>query len=118
LTDAAGGYRAAMSLEYRIERDADRVTVVPEGDISLETVDVLREVLRGVVESQHAARIDIDMRAVNFLDSSGIGVLVAAQRAAAARGTTLMLSEPTAMVRMVLQIAHLDGILVRDPAMD
>jgi anti-anti-sigma factor len=105
-----------MSLEYRIERHGDSITVVPEGDISLETVDVLREVLRTIVDSGPAAHIDVDMRAVSFLDSSGIGVLVAAQRAAAARGLTLMLVEPTPMVRMVLQVANLDGILVRDPA--
>jgi anti-anti-sigma factor len=105
-----------MSLEYRIERHGDSITVVPEGDIGLETVDVLREVLRGIVDSQPAVQIDVDMRAVGFLDSSGIGVLVAARRAAAARGATLSLVEPTPTVRMVLEIANLDGILVRDPA--
>jgi anti-anti-sigma factor len=103
-----------MSLEYRIERHGDSITVVPEGDISLETVDVLREVLRGIVDSQAATRIDVDMRAVSFLDSSGIGVLVAGQRAAAARGATLMLTEPAPTVRMVLEIANLDSVLVRD----
>ena len=103
-----------MSLEYRIERHADRVTVMPEGDISIETVDVLREVLRNVLDSQNVAHIDVDMRAVTFLDSTGIGVLVAARKAAANRGGTLMLREPTAMVRMVLEIAHLDGILLHD----
>nr|WP_221375007.1 STAS domain-containing protein [Actinoplanes polyasparticus] len=103
-----------MSLEYRIERDGDRVTVIPEGDISLETVDVLREVLRGTVDSQNVAFIDVDMHAVTFLDSSGIGVLIAAQRLATNRGSTLMLREPTPMVRMVLEIAHLDGLLLQD----
>ncbi|GAA0548276.1 STAS domain-containing protein [Paractinoplanes ferrugineus] len=103
-----------MSFEYRIERDADRVTVVPEGDISLETVDVLREVLRNVLQSQNVTHLDLDMSSVTFLDSSGIGVLVAAHRAAAARGTTLRLREPTAMVRMTLEITHLDGILISD----
>jgi anti-anti-sigma factor len=107
-----------MSLEYRIERHGDSITVVPEGDISLETVDVLREVLRSIVESRPTSHIDVDMRAVSFLDSSGIGVLVAAQRAAAARGVSLMLTEPTPMVRMVLEVAHLDRILVRDPVAD
>jgi len=107
-----------MSLEYRIERHGDSITVVPAGDVSLETVDVLREVLRGIVDSQPVTHIDVDMRAVGFLDSSGIGVLVAAQRAAAARGVTLMLTEPAPTVRMVLQIAHLDNILVRDPVTD
>jgi anti-anti-sigma factor len=107
-----------MSLEYRIERHGDGITVVPEGDISLETVDVLREVLRGIVDSQSVTHLDVDMRAVGFLDSSGIGVLVAARRAAAARGITLTLIEPTPTVRMVLEIANLDGVLVRDPAVD
>jgi anti-anti-sigma factor len=103
-----------MSLEYRIERHANRVTVMPDGDISIETVDVLREVLRNVLDSQNVDHVDVDMRAVAFLDSSGIGVLVAAHKAAAARGATLMLREPTAMVRMVLEIAHLDDILLRN----
>lgn len=79
---------------------------------------MLREVLRGTVEATDSDRIDVDMSGVTFLDSSGIGVLVAAQRLAASRGATLMLREPTAMVRMVLEIANLDGILVRDPAND
>lgn len=103
-----------MSLEYRIERDGDVVTVVPEGDIGLETVDVLREVLRSVVDSRQGGEIDIDMSSVTFLDSSGIGVLIAAQRAAANRGTKLMLSSPGPMVRMVLEVAHLNDVLVRD----
>ncbi|XVV15799.1 STAS domain-containing protein [Actinoplanes sp. CA-131856] len=107
-----------MSLQYRIERDAGTVTVAPEGDISLETVDVLREVLRSTVETPNTDRVDVDMSGVAFLDSSGIGVLVAAQRAAAARGITLMLREPTAMVRMVLQIASLEEILVRETVDD
>ncbi|MGK5681273.1 STAS domain-containing protein [Actinoplanes sp. URMC 104] len=107
-----------MSLEYRIERDGDTITVAPEGDISLETVDALRDVLRGVVDGTDIAHIEVDMRAVTFLDSSGIGVLVAARKAAVARGATLVLREPTAMVRMVLEIAHLDGILMGDTAVN
>lgn len=102
-----------MSLEYRIERHDDTITVVPEGAIGMETVDVLREVLRSVVDSRHGGRIDIDMRAVTFLDSSGIGVIIAAQRAAAGRRTRLTLSRPGPVVRMVLEVAHLDQVLVR-----
>jgi anti-anti-sigma factor len=102
-----------MSLAYRIERDGDTIIVVPEGDIGIETVDVLREVLRSVIDSREGGAIDIDMQAVTFLDSSGIGVLIAAQRAGAARGTRLMLTRPGPMVRMVLEVAHLDLTLVR-----
>ncbi|GIF26658.1 anti-anti-sigma factor [Actinoplanes tereljensis] len=102
-----------MSLEYRIERQGDTTTVVPSGDVSLETVDVLREVLRNAVATHDGGKIDVDMGAVTFLDSSGIGVLVAAQRAAAARGIDLMLRDPGPIVRMVLEVSHLDTVLVR-----
>jgi anti-anti-sigma factor len=107
-----------MSFEYTIQRQGDTLSIAPDGDVSLETTAVLREVLRQAVESQRGGRIDVDMRAVTFLDSSGIGVLIAAQRAAAAKGITLMLTEPGPMILMVLQIAHLDEVLVadRDPA--
>ena len=105
-----------MSFDYTIQRQGDTITVAPQGDIALETVPVLREVLRNVVDSHAYGRIDVDMTGVTFLDSSGIGVLVAAQRAAAGNGTQLMLRDPGPMIRMVLQIAHLDGVLLRDPA--
>lgn len=106
-----------MSFEFTIQRQGDTLTVAPEGDISLETIPVLREVLRQSVDSLAGdgatdGRIDVDMQAVTFLDSSGIGVLVAAQRAAAAKGVKLMLTAPGPMIRMVLQIANLEEILV------
>jgi anti-anti-sigma factor len=104
-----------MSLEYRVERQGDVTTVAPIGDVSLETVEAMREVLRSAVATHESGRIDVDMQAVTFLDSSGIGVLVAAQRAAAARGTSLMLCNPGPLVRMVLEVSHLDKTLVREP---
>jgi anti-anti-sigma factor len=107
-----------VSFDYVIERQADTISVRPEGDLALETIAVLREVLRNVVAGQEGGAIDVDMSAVTFLDSSGIGVLIAAQRAAAARGTRLMLVDPGPMIRMVLQIASLEQILVRDTATD
>ena len=103
-----------MSLEYTIQRQGDTVTVFPEGDISLETVPALREILRSVVDSRNGGRIDVNLNAVTFLDSAGIGVLIAARRGAAAKDTTLMLCEPGPMIRMVLQIAGLDS-LVAEP---
>jgi len=102
--------------ECTIHREDDTITVSPEGDIDLATTSLLREVLKQVVETHEGNRIDIDMRAVTFLDSSGIGMLVAAQRAAAASGKRLMLREPGPIVRMVLQVTHLDDLLVSDLA--
>jgi anti-anti-sigma factor len=103
---------AVMAFECTVGRDGDALAVLPRGDLDMESIVVLRELLKQAIESGEHARIAIDMQDVTFLDSSGIGMLVAAQRAAAARDITLMLHDPGPMIRMVLQIANLDGTLV------
>ena len=101
-----------MAFDCTVERQGDIVVVTPEGDVDLETATYLREVLRQVVADKQNGRIDVDMHAVTFLDSSGIGMLVAARRAAELKGITLRLREPGPMVRMVLEVANLDGLLI------
>jgi len=101
-----------MAFDCTVERQGDTVVVTPEGDVDLETATYLREVLRRVVADKHDGRIDVNMSAVTFLDSSGIGMLVAARRAAEVKGIVLKLREPGPMVRMVLEVANLDGLLI------
>ena len=103
-----------MSFDCTIEREGDTIRVAPEGDIDAANAPLLREVLRQVLETNDAGHVDVTMSAVTFLDSSGIGMLVAAQRAAAAKGRTLMLREAGPVVRMVLEVTHLDGVLLAD----
>lgn len=102
-----------MSFDCTIERAGDTIVVAPEGDIGVETTVAMREVLRQVVDSLDGGRVDVDLRAVTFLDSTGLGMFVAAHRAATAKGIDLKLCDPGPMINMVLQIAALDGILVR-----
>ena len=107
-----------MSFDCTIERQGDTIRVVPEGDIDAANATLLREILRQVLEQGDVTHIDVTMRDVTFLDSSGLGMLVAAQRAAAAKGATLMLSEAGPVVRMVLEVTHLDGVLLGDGESD
>ena len=103
-----------MSFDCTIERQGDMIRVAPEGDIDAANAPLLREILRQVLESSEAQHVEVTMRDVTFLDSSGLGMLVAAQRAATAKGRTLMLREAGPVVRMVLEVTHLDGILLAD----
>ncbi len=103
-----------MSFDCTIERQGDTIRVAPEGDIDSANAPLLREILRQVLETGDAAHVEVTMRDVTFLDSSGLGMLVAAQRAATAKGRTLMLREAGPVVRMVLEVTHLDGVLLAD----
>jgi anti-anti-sigma factor len=103
-----------MSFDCTIEQQGDLIVVAPEGEIDLVNAALLRQVLRQVVERQAAGRIAVDMRNVTFLDSSGLGILVAAQRAAAVRGVELTLVDPNPIVRMTLEVANLADMLIGD----
>jgi anti-sigma B factor antagonist len=103
-----------VSFDCTIEQVGDLIVVAPEGEIDMTNAAVLREVLRKVVERKTAGQIAVDMRDVTFLDSSGIGMLVAARRAAAAKGVVLALTDPNPIVRMTLDVANLTDLLVSE----
>jgi len=103
-----------MPFDCTIEREGETIVVVPEGDVDVVNAALLRQVLQQVVERRDCTRLDIDMSAVTFLDSSGLGMLVAAHRAAGAQGIALRLREPGPMVRMVLEVTNLHRVLAPD----
>ncbi|MFI5495148.1 STAS domain-containing protein [Actinoplanes sp. NPDC051859] len=100
-----------MPFDCTIERDGDTIVVAPEGDVDVDNAAALRQVLHQVVDRQDCTRLDVDMSAVTFLDSPGLGMLIAAHRAAAGRGITLRLRDPGPMVRMVLEVTNLHELL-------
>ncbi|BFU47216.1 STAS domain-containing protein [Krasilnikovia sp. MM14-A1004] len=104
-----------MSFDCTLQLADDTVIVSPEGDIDIRTSAAVREVLREVVASRDGGRIVVDLSDVTFLDSSGIGVFVAAKRAADARGVELRLRNPGPVVRMVLEVTKLLAELVERP---
>jgi anti-sigma B factor antagonist len=105
-----------MEFGCTIERHDDRVVIVPEGDIDTDTVGALRQVLRQAVETPGFTQLEVDMHQVAFLDSTGLGALVATRKAAQARGITFRLTNFGAMVRMLLQVTHLEEALTGEPA--
>jgi anti-sigma B factor antagonist len=103
-----------MSFDCTIEQQGDLIVVAPEGEIDMANAALFREVLRQVVERKNGGRIVVDMRDVTFLDSSGLGMLVAAQRAATVKGIELRLADPNPIVRMTLEVANLADLLIGD----
>lgn len=58
-----------------------------------------------------AATVIADMSATTFCDSSGLGALVQADRAAKARGAELRVVAGSERVRQVLALSKLDAVL-------
>jgi anti-anti-sigma factor len=60
-------------------RVGEAVVVAPEGEIDLATVDELREALDAAADG--AAQVLLDLRAVTFIDSAGVRLVLEAMRA-------------------------------------
>lgn len=89
------------------------------GSVDEDIVPLLRERLAEFVASHRGRMVEVDVNAVDFLPSAGIGALVAAQGAAVRAGGLLTLvAAPGSLAARVFDlmgIEHDDGPGVRGP---
>ncbi len=91
---------------------AHAIVVQLEGDVDVESAREVRERLFGVLDdSPDGTRLMvIDLSQAAFLDSSGLGALVATSNRARARGCRVFLADPTPIVTRVLEMSALDKV--------
>src|SRR4051794_2411142 len=94
------------TIEVAQIRVGHRVVLAVCGDLDLATVGTLRASLEAAIESG-AAEIWVDLSEVAFMDSTGLGVLLARSRLRA-RSKTLAVICPLGPVRRVFTVAGLD----------
>ncbi|MGH9030976.1 MAG: STAS domain-containing protein [Acidimicrobiia bacterium] len=83
--------------------------VVVTGEIDMATAPMLAQDLQAAIRD-HPARVLVDLREVEFLDSSGINALVRAHHLADGFGVELILDSPNETCQRVLEVAGLDGL--------
>jgi anti-sigma B factor antagonist len=98
------GKGAELSVAVRRERDV--VIAEITGDIDISTVGGLRERLLGLADSGEP--LIVDLNRVEFIDSAGLGVLVAVNRRAAQRGGSLHAVCSRAPTRKLLWMTGVD----------
>lgn len=95
-----------MEIKYR---DYGRHKVVEvAGDVDLYNVSELKQAIFDLVENTTADSIIIDMKDTSYLDSSGIGALVAGQKKIKLKGGKFALLNIRDEVLNVLKLATLD----------
>lgn len=88
----------------------DRSTVKFEGDLDIVTSEDMKRQLAALVESGNTT-VTVDLRDVGFVDSSGLGALVAVHHFAAANGSRLVVRDVPPHVRNLLALTRLDSLL-------
>jgi anti-sigma B factor antagonist len=94
-----------MKLELR--GDAARITAVRQ--LAAANANAFRDWIRAeLTDGQH--NIEVDLSETTFLDSSGLGALVALHKTAQGRGGVLRLIHPQPPVQQLLELTRLDQI--------
>jgi anti-sigma B factor antagonist len=99
-----------MELSVSRADEAGCPVVSVDGDVDLYSAPALREQLTSLLDGGEV-NIVVDLSEVAFLDSTGIGALVAARAAADERGGSLPLVCTRERILKLFTITGLDGVL-------
>ena len=99
-----------VELKVSSRTEGDRVIVALSGEIDLYTAPRLQNQLAQALNTEHAVRLVVDMSGVDFCDSTGMNVLLAAQRLAREHGGNVELSGPRPAVKKILQVTGLESV--------
>lgn len=99
------------------ERD-DRTVITPSGELDMASAPELEQTIMPRLEG--GSWVVLDLRSLDFIDSSGLRVVVGAHRSAEEHGGrfTCVRGAPGSTVHRIVEIAGIDGVIemVDDPA--
>ena len=95
----------------------DRIVVTPRGELDMASAPELEQAV--MPRLQEGRWVVLDLRSLDFIDSSGLRVVVGAHRSAEERGGrfTCVRGAPGSTVHRIVEIAGIDGVIemVDDP---
>lgn len=100
-------------MKVEIVGEVLRIAEVPE--LTTKQAGAFRDEARAAFRSD-LKHIDVDLSATTFIDSSGLGALVALHKTACSRGGVLRLLRPQPSVRQLLELTRLHRVfeILRD----
>jgi anti-sigma B factor antagonist len=99
-----------VELKVTCRPQGEYVVMSVHGEIDLYTVPRLQRELTGVLAADGPVRLVVDLSGVDFCDSTGVNVLLAAHRQAKEAGGDLELAAPRPSVRKILQVTGLEAV--------
>lgn len=98
-------------IEFDVTTQDDGIgVVVPRGRVNMVSARRLKELI-GEVVAAGSPRVVVDMGETTFLDSSGLGALIAGLKTARQAGGDLRIARPTEAVTLVLELTNMDRVL-------
>ncbi len=99
-----------MDLSIKITENGSARVVRLEGSCDLATAPKLRQALHSLAGAD-VTEVFLDVRELQFIDSTGLGVVLGAMRRLRETGGTLRIAGAQGIVRRVLEITDLDKVI-------
>jgi anti-sigma B factor antagonist len=99
-----------VELKVSTRSQGGRTVMSLGGEIDLYTAPRLHGELVTVLSGESPVQIVVDMSGVDFCDSTGMNVLLAAHRRAREQGGDLELAAPRPAIRKILQVTGLESV--------
>ena len=99
-------------MTYKVTEENNISTVFLNGEIDMDVTDKAKDVILPLIEA--GKEVHINLKDVEYMDSSGISVLIESHQKAMELGTKVTLKEISKSVLKVIMMAKLEQILNLD----
>jgi anti-sigma B factor antagonist len=99
-------------LEVQLRPDRNRVIVEVGGELDLASAGTLQEALDNLLEVGWQS-IVLDLRALSFIDSTGLSLLLETDRACGRAGAAFAIVDGSPVVARLLELTGLEGRFAR-----
>ena len=104
--------KRAKKMTYQVTEENNISTVFLNGEIDMDVTDKAKDVILPLIEA--GKEVHINLKDVEYMDSSGISVLIESHQKAMELGTKVTLKEISKSVLKVIMMAKLEQILNLD----
>jgi len=105
-----------MKIEQE-QPSSNQVVVRPIGRVDVETAPLLRERIKQIAETS-ARMVVVDLKSVEFIDSSGLSALVSGLKALRQGGGSICLCRPHPQALTALRLTLLDRVFPIFPSVE
>tara|TARA_B100001996_G_C18562467_1_gene555145 strand:+ start:615 stop:914 length:300 start_codon:yes stop_codon:yes gene_type:complete len=99
-------------MSYKVVEENNIATVYLDGEIDMDVTDKAKEVIMPLIEAKK--EVHLNLKDVQYMDSSGISVLIESHQKATELETKVILKEISKSVLKVIMMAKLEQILNLD----
>ncbi len=96
-------------MSYKVTEEGNISTVHLDGEIDMDVTEKAKEVIFPVIDS--GKEVHLNLSQVQYIDSSGISVLIESHQKALEKSTKLIIKDVSKSVLKVIMMAKLEQIL-------